>query len=133
MTLCKWLRQGRAYNAASAETRAAAHAMLGTFAADLDRAGAQYSAVLHGRVAKGTESDPRLAFDVVRWNSELETRRLKRDLLRAQVEIERLRAKGELIARTDVTTGGKPLGKMTDAELAAERDALLAELRSSGG
>lgn len=106
-TFCDWLKRGRAYNAASPADRNSRHAALGAFAADIDRAGAQATAALHARVMAATVTDGRLALDVLRWNEERPTRELKRKLLAAQTEVERLRAEGQLVNRTDVTTDGR--------------------------
>jgi hypothetical protein len=127
-TAMDWLRKGRAYNAAVPTERNPRHAALGSFAADLDKAGAQCEAALHSRVMKETERDGRLALDVLRWNEERGTRQLKRQLVAAQVEVERLRAAGELVNRTDVTSGGEAIGTLTDEELRAR----IAELESAG-
>jgi hypothetical protein len=45
---------------------------------------------------KATEDDGRLALDVLRWNEERGTRALKRQLVAAQVEVEKMRATGML-------------------------------------
>ena len=102
-TAMDWLRKGRAYNAAAPEKRNPAHAAYGSFAADLDKAGAQATAALHARVMKATDTDGRLALDVLRWNEERGTRKLKRDLVAAQVEVERARAAGDYVERHEVT------------------------------
>lgn len=106
-TAMDWLRKGRAYNAASPTERNPKHAALGSFAADLDKAGAQCESALHARVMAATVNDGKLALDVLRWNEERDTRKLKRELVAAQVEVEQLRAAGLLVNRTDVTSGGK--------------------------
>ena len=103
-TMIGWLRVGRAYNAAAPADRNPRHVAQAAFAAELDRAGAQCESALHARVMKATEDDGRLALDVLRWNEERGTRQLKRQLVAAQVEVERLRAAGELVNRADVTT-----------------------------
>lgn len=108
-TMKDWLSCGRAYNAATDHMRSAKHAALGAFAAEIDRASAQCESALHARVMKATEKDGRLALEVLRWNEERATRKLKRDLVAAQVEVERMRAAGELVNRTDLTTAGAPL------------------------
>ena len=95
-TAMDWLRKGRLYNSAAPSERNAKHAALGSFAADLDRAGAQATAALHARVMKATDTDGRLALDVLQWNEERGTRDLKRQLVAAQVEVETLRANGML-------------------------------------
>ena len=118
-TAMDWLRKGRAYNAAVPTERNPRHAALGSFAADLDKAGAQCEAALHSRVMKETERDGRLALDVLRWNEERPTRELKRKLVAAQVDVETQRAAGLLVNRTDVTSNGKPIAAMTDDELRA--------------
>ena len=127
-TAMDWLRKGRVYNAAAPADRIPRHAMYGAFAADLDRAGAQATAALHARVMAATVNDGKLALDVLRWNEERSTRDLKRQLVAAQVEVERMRAAGELVNRTDVTTDGRPLSAMTDDELRAH----IASLSAAG-
>jgi hypothetical protein len=102
-TAMDWLRKGRAYNAAAPTERNPKHAGYGAFAADLDKAGAQCEAALRSRVMKETERDGRLALDVLRWNEERGTRKLKRDLVAAQVEVERARAAGDYVERHEVT------------------------------
>lgn len=126
-TTMDWLRKGRAYNDAAPSERNPRHAALGAFAADLDRAGAQATAALHARVMAETARDGGLALKVLQWNEERPTRALKRELVRAQVDVERLRAAGELVNRTDVTTGGRSLASMTDDELRAHIASLSAE------
>ncbi len=125
-TFCDWLKRGRAYNAAAPAERNPRHADLGAFAADIDRAGAQATAALHARVMAATVTDGRLALDVLRWNEERSTRELKRKLLEAQTQVERMRAEGKLVNRTDVTTDGRSLAAMTDDELRAHIAALAA-------
>jgi hypothetical protein len=125
-TFCDWLKRGRAYNDAAPADRNPRHAALGAFAADIDRAGAQATAALHARVMAATVTDGRLALDVLRWNEERSTRELKRKLLAAQAEVERMRAAGLLVNRTDVTTDGRSLAAMTDDELRAHIAALAA-------
>ena len=105
-TAMDWLRKGRAYNAAVPTERNPRHAALGSFAADLDKAGAQCEAALHARVMAETAKDGRLALDVLRWNEERPTRELKRKLVAAQVDVETQRAAGLLVNRTDVTSNG---------------------------
>jgi hypothetical protein len=78
---------------------------------------------------KATEDDGRLALDVLRWNEERGTRQLKRQLVAAQVEVERMRAAGLLVNRTDVTTDGQPIGALTDDAIRAR----IAELERTGG
>jgi hypothetical protein len=102
-TAMDWLRKGRAYNAAAPADRNPRHAGYGSFAADLDKAGAQATAALHARVMSATVKDGRLALDVLRWNEERGTRKLKRDLVAAQVEVERARAAGDYVERHEVT------------------------------
>jgi len=111
-----WLRVGRAYNAAAPSDRNPRHVAQAAFAAELDRAGAQCESALHARVMKATEDDGRLALDVLRWNEERGTRQLKRQLVAAQVEVERLRAAGELVNRTDLTSNGGALTIFAPAE-----------------
>lgn len=127
-TMIGWLRVGRAYNAAAPADRNPRHVAQAAFAAEIDRAGAQCESALHARVMKATEDDGRLALDVLRWNEERGTRQLKRQLVAAQVEVERLRAAGELVNRTDVTTDGRPLSTMSDDELRAH----IASLSAAG-
>jgi hypothetical protein len=98
-----WLRVGRAYNDAAAESRNPRHAIAGQFAADLDRAGAQCESVLFTRVMSATVKDGRLALDVLRWHEDRSTRKLKRELVAAQVEVERARAAGDYVERHEVT------------------------------
>jgi len=126
-TAMDWLRKGRVYNAAAPSERNAKHAPLGSFAADLDKAGAQCESALHARVMAATVNDGKLALDVLRWNEERATRDLKRQLVAAQVEVEKMRAAGDLVNRTDVTTGGRALATMTDDELRAHIASLSAE------
>jgi hypothetical protein len=95
-TMIGWLRVGRAYNAAEPAKRNPRHVAQAAFAAELDRAGAQCESALHARVMKATEDDGRLALDVLRWNEERGTRQLKRQLVAAQVEVEKMRATGML-------------------------------------
>jgi hypothetical protein len=102
-TLIGWLRVGRAYNEAAPEKRNPRHAAQAAFAADLDKAGAQCESALHARVMSATVKDGRLALDVLRWNEERATRKLKRDLVAAQVEVERARAAGDYVERHEVT------------------------------
>lgn len=127
-TMVGWLRVGRAYNAAAPEKRNPRHVAQAAFAAEMDRAGAQCESALRARVMKATEDDGRLALDVLRWNEERATRALKRELVAAQVEVERLRAAGELVNRADVTSGGARIGGLTDDELLAR----IAELERGG-
>ena len=100
-----WLRVGRAYNAAEPAKRNPRHVAQAAFAAELDRAGAQCESALHARVMKATEDDGRLALDVLRWNEERATRKLKRDLVAAQVEVERARAASLSINLRDTARG----------------------------
>jgi hypothetical protein len=127
-TMIGWLRVGRAYNAAEPAKRNPRHVAQAAFAAELDRAGAQCESALHARVMKATEDDGRLALDVLRWNEERPSRALKRELTAAQVEVEKMRAAGLLVNRTDVTTDGQPIGALPDAELLAR----IAELERGG-
>ena len=128
-TAMDWLRKGRVYNAAAPADRIPRHAICGAFAADLDQAGAQCEAALHARVMAETAKDGRLALDVLRWNEERPTRELKRKLVAAQVDVETLRAKGELVNRTDLTSDGRPVGWLADEELRAR----IAELEAADG
>lgn len=121
-TLCDWLAKGRAYNDAAVPDRDAKHAVLGAFAADMDRAAGQSDAVLHQRVMKGTEKDGRLAFDVIRWKSEAATRAAKRELIEAQRDVERNRAAGTHVERHEV----RDVSGLTDDELRAEAQRLAA-------
>lgn len=100
-TVMDWLAKGRAYNNAKPSDRNLKHEALGRFAADIDRASAQATATLHARVMAATAKDGRLAFDVLRWNEERPTRKLKRGLIEAQVEVERRRADGTIPATSD--------------------------------
>jgi hypothetical protein len=95
-TMIGWLRVGRAYNTAAPAERNPRHVAQGAFAADIDRAGAQCESALHARVMAATVKDGRLALDVLRWNEERDTRKLKRELVAAQVEVETMRASGML-------------------------------------
>lgn len=108
-TAMDWLRKGRVYNAAAPSDRNPKHAALGSFAADLDKAGAQCESALHARVMAATVNDGKLALDVLRWNEERSTRDLRRKLIAAQVEVEEQRAAGLLVNRTDVTSAGSAL------------------------
>ena len=125
-TAMDWLRKGRAYNAAAPEARNPAHSAYGSFAADLDKAGAQATAALHARVMKATDTDGRLALDVLRWNEERGTRKLKRDLVAAQVEVERARAAGDYVERHEVTGS-------TAADEIRRRVARLSDAAAAGG
>ena len=125
-TAMDWLRKGRAYNAAAPADRNPRHAAYGQFAADLDRAGAQCESVLFTRVMSATVKDGRLALDVLRWNEERGTRKLKRDLVAAQVEVERARAAGDYVERHEVTGS-------TAADEIRRRVARLTESAAAGG
>jgi len=125
-TLIGWLRVGRAYNEAAPEKRNPRHAAQAAFAADLDKAGAQATAALHARVMSATVKDGRLALDVLRWNEERGTRKLKRDLVAAQVEVERARAAGDYVERHEVTGS-------TAADEIRRRVARLTDAAAAGG
>ena len=125
-TMIGWLRVGRAYNDAAAESRNPRHAIAGQFAADLDRAGAQCESVLFTRVMSATVKDGRLALDVLRWHEDRSTRKLKRDLVAAQVEVERARAAGDYVERHEVTGS-------TAADEIRRRVARLTESAAAGG
>ena len=125
-TLIGWLRVGRAYNEAAPEKRNPRHAAQAAFAADLDKAGAQCESALHARVMSATVKDGRLALDVLRWNEERATRKLKRDLVAAQVEVERARAAGDYVERHEVTGS-------TAADEIRRRVARLSESAAAGG
>lgn len=118
-TLCDWLAAGRAYNDADPADRIKHHAALGAFAAEMDRAAGQADAVLHQRVMKATEKDGRLAFDIIRWKAEAETRRVKRELAEAQRDVERNRAAGTHVENV------RDVSRMTDDELRTEAQRLL--------
>jgi hypothetical protein len=124
-TAMDWLRKGRAYNAAAPADRNPRHAGYGSFAADLDKAGAQATAALHARVMSATVKDGRLALDVLRWNEERGTRKLKRELVAAQVEVERARAAGDYVERHEVTGS-------TAADEIRRRIARLADTAATG-
>ena len=87
-TLCDWLRAGR-----DGDERFAA------FTAEVDKADADLERVLRARALKGTEDDPRLAFDMLRWRESQEERKAKLRLLRAQGTVEEKRATGEHVER----------------------------------
>ena len=125
-TLIGWLRVGRAYNEAAPEKRNPRHAAQAAFASDLDKAGAQCESALHARVMSATVKDGRLALDVLRWNEERGTRKLKRDLVAAQVEVERARAAGDYVERHEVTGS-------TAADEIRRRVARLSESAAAGG
>ena len=125
-TAMDWLRKGRAYNVAAPADRNPRHAAYGSFAADIDKAGAQATAALHARVMSATVKDGRLALDVLRWNEERGTRKLKRDLVAAQVEVERARAAGDYVERHEVTGSSA-------ADEIRRRVARLTESAATGG
>lgn len=87
-TFKDWLRAGREGDARFAD-----------FAASIDKAAAQYEQVLRARVMKGTEEDPRLAFDVLKWVELKPERDAKLRALKAQADVDEKRASGELVER----------------------------------
>lgn len=113
-TLCDWLRAGR-----DGDERFA------TFTAEVDKADADLERVLRARALKGTEDDPRLAFDMLRWRESQEERKAKLRLLRAQGDVEQKRASGDHVERVEV----RNVSELSDAELLAEAERLQRELQ----
>ena len=72
-TFCDWLKLGRDGDARYA-----------TLAQECDAAGAQVDTVLHARVMKGTEKDPRLALDVIKYRDAARVRAAELRLLKAR-------------------------------------------------
>lgn len=124
-TFCDWLVRGRSVNEARARGEAPSgnplDAVLADFAAKVDAADAQLEATLWSRAVKGTEDDPRLAFDMLRWRAEKPSRDAKLGLLKAQREVEEKRASGDHVDRVEHSTRD-PL-----AELNARLDRLSPE------
>jgi len=101
-TFTTWLDRGRKVNEARERGDATGNALdaaLAQFAADIDAADARCESTLYARAMKGTEEDPRLAFDMLRWRAEKPSRDAKLGLLKAQREVEEKRATGELVER----------------------------------
>jgi len=113
-TLCDWLRAGR-----DGDERFAA------FTAEVDKADAALERVLRARALKGTENDPRLAFDMLRWRESQEERKAKLGLMRAQRDVEQKRASGDHVERVEV----RNVSELSDAELLAEAERLQRELQ----
>lgn len=93
-TFCDWLKAGRD----GTDPR------LVDFAAQVDKANAQVEATLYARVLRGTEKDPRLALDLIKWRAEKPSRDERLGLLRAQRAVEEKRATGEHVDRVEHTT-----------------------------
>ena len=89
-TCCDWLKLGRDGDARYA-----------TLAQECDAAGAQVDTVLHARVMKGTEKDPRLALDVIKYRDATRTRNAELRLLKARGTVEEKRAEGTHVDRVE--------------------------------
>lgn len=103
-TFTLWLRRGRAAIRAEEQgeevddaDRPYAH-----FAREVDHCSAQHEQVLRSRALKGSEEDPRLAWDMVKWLDGERARREERRLMRARARVEEQRAAGELVERQRV-------------------------------
>lgn len=114
-TFCDWLKAGRGGEARYAK-----------FAQECDAAGAQVDTVLHARVMKGTEKDPRLALDVIKYRDAARVRDAELRLLKARGTVEEKRATGDHVDRVEV----RNVSELTDAELIAEAERLQQELRT---
>ena len=115
-TFCDWLKAGRDGDARYA-----------TLAQECDAAGAQVDTVLHARVMKGTEKDPRLALDVIKYRDAARVRAAELRLLKARGTVEEKRATGEHVDRVEV----RNVSELTDVELIAEAERLQQELRAN--
>jgi hypothetical protein len=115
-TFCDWLKAGRD----------GTDARFADFAAQVDTAGAQVDTVLHARVMKGTEKDPRLALDVIKYRDAARARTAELRLLKARGAVEEKRATGDHVDRVEV----RNVSELTDAELIAEAERLQQELRA---
>ena len=116
-TFCDWLKAGRN----GTDSRFA------DFAAQVDTASAQVDTVLHARVMKGTEKDPRLALDVIKYRDAARARTAELRLLKARGTVEEKRATGDHVDRVEV----RNVNELTDAELIAEAERLQQELRAN--
>jgi hypothetical protein len=106
-TFTVWLERGRRAVAAheAGEAFATPHdAVLADFAAKIDAADSQLETTLWSRVLRGTEKDPRLALDVLRWRAGKAERDAELGLLKAKREVEEKRAKGEHVDRVEHST-----------------------------
>lgn len=156
-TFCRWLRAGRRFVDSGPETEGADE-RFAPLARDVDRAASESKVALVGlirRAAEGTPAKPavpakdgapaqpeqpgrppdwRAAAFLVERNDERPKRRVEVRKLRADATVAEMRAAGTLPAdKHDVTSGGKPIGDLTDEELDARLAAAEQRRHGRGG
>jgi len=124
-TWCRWSRDTRKGECDDPDVE--------SFVRDARAAHGKSTTALVAQVNVHSRKDWRAAMSLLEFRATAQRRAADNARAYWDAKVAKQRATGTFVERTDVTTGGKPLGKMSDDELRAERAALLAELGRDAG